>query len=354
MQIARYLPTRISHLFLLLVAFFLLSSCMPRIYSAVSDSNLQHIKQYIEEGDQVNTCKMATMTPITAAAKDGNLEVVEFLLKNGADPHKTCGSGPSALYFAQGNNSLVKPSPDIVNLIQAHQLVKEGKYLEAISLQKRILSDRERNLGPDHPDVAKSLGKLAVLYIVLKQYSKAEPLCERKLEILDKALGPDHPDVAMSLDSLARTYFLSKQYSRAEPLFQRAIRIGEKTLGSDHPDVAIFLDGLAQLHRVQKKYSSAESLFKRSIRIYEKSLEPDDLNLARALAGLSMNYGDQGQYSSAVPLLKRSLRIYEITLGSEHPEVITHKQLLQVVENLDAKSENENIESSSGDAAGVD
>ena len=65
------------------------------------------------------------------------------------------------------------------------------------------LAIREKALGPDHPDVAKSLNNLAVLYDNEGRYAEAEPLYKRALAIREKALGPDHPDVAISLNNLS-------------------------------------------------------------------------------------------------------------------------------------------------------
>ncbi|UPK22696.1 tetratricopeptide repeat protein [Bradyrhizobium sp. 131] len=40
---------------------------------------------------------------------------------------------------------------------------------------------RENSLGPDHPDVAKSLTNLGFTYYRQGRYADAEPLCKRSL-----------------------------------------------------------------------------------------------------------------------------------------------------------------------------
>ena len=81
-----------------------------------------------------------------------------------------------------------------------------GRYAEAEPLYRRSLEIREKQLGPDHPDVATSLNNLAVLYQAMGRYAEAEPLYRRSLEIREKQLGRDHPDVATSLNNLAVLY----------------------------------------------------------------------------------------------------------------------------------------------------
>ncbi len=54
--------------------------------------------------------------------------------------------------------------------------------------------------------MAQSLNNLAELYRAQGHYAQAEPLFQRSLAIWEKALGPEHPDVATSLNKLAQLY----------------------------------------------------------------------------------------------------------------------------------------------------
>ena len=54
--------------------------------------------------------------------------------------------------------------------------------------------------------MAENLNNLATLYYNQGDYSQAEPSFKRSLAIRKKALGPDHPDVAASLNKLAELY----------------------------------------------------------------------------------------------------------------------------------------------------
>jgi tetratricopeptide (TPR) repeat protein len=87
-------------------------------------------------------------------------------------------------------------------------------------------------------DEANALNEQIVKLYGEGKYSDAEPLCMRALAISEKALGPDHPDVAKSLNNLASLYRNQGRYGEAEPLYKRALAITEKALGPDHPDVA--------------------------------------------------------------------------------------------------------------------
>ena len=105
---------------------------------------------------------------------------------------------------------------------------RQGRYAEAEPLYRRSLEIKEKQLGPDHPDVAGSLNNLAILYADQGRYAEAEPLYRRSLKIREAKLGPDHPDVAASLNNLAILYQSQGRYAEAEPLYRRSLKIREK------------------------------------------------------------------------------------------------------------------------------
>lgn len=156
-----------------------------------------------------------------------------------------CVVGASAVLAQQDNwNELNR---------KAVKLYQEGKYTEATKVYEKSLAVAEKVFGPEHPNVATSLGNLAELYGAQGKYSEAEPLFKRALAIREKALGPDHLDVAISLNDLAELYRSQGRYTEAEPLYKRALPIYVKTLGADHPDVTISLNNLVQMQKLMGK-----------------------------------------------------------------------------------------------------
>jgi tetratricopeptide (TPR) repeat protein len=83
---------------------------------------------------------------------------------------------------------------------------------------------REKVLGPEHPDTARSLNNLALLLQAQGDIARARPLFERALAICEKALGPKHPDTATSLNNLAALLRDQGDLARARPLFERGWR----------------------------------------------------------------------------------------------------------------------------------
>jgi tetratricopeptide (TPR) repeat protein len=69
------------------------------------------------------------------------------------------------------------------------------------------------------------LNNLAGLYQAQGQYAAAQPLYERSLAILVKALGPEHPNVARSLENISGLYTGMGKAEEAEQFADRAAKI---------------------------------------------------------------------------------------------------------------------------------
>ncbi len=83
-----------------------------------------------------------------------------------------------------------------------------------------------KQLQPDNPLFLNASASMAE---ALGHYPEAEPLYQQALMIREKNLGPDHPDVAVSLNNLAKLYRMKGAFAKAEPFYQRVIAIGRRT-----------------------------------------------------------------------------------------------------------------------------
>ncbi|MBO2466249.1 tetratricopeptide repeat protein, partial [Actinomadura violacea] len=197
----------------------------------------------------------------------------------------------------------------------------QGEYQRAHTMLTTAATISEAALGPDHPDVAISLGNLAATHRDLGRAAEALPLEERALAITETALGPDHPDVAIRLGNLAATYADLGRPGETLPLEERALAITETALGPDHPDVAIRLGNLAATHRDLGRAAEALPLFERTLAMTEAALGSNHPDVAISLGSLAATYADLGRVAEALPLEERALAITETVLGPDHPDV---------------------------------
>ena len=93
----------------------------------------------------------------------------------------------------------------------------------------------------------------------------------RVLSICERLLGPEHPQVFRTLSNLARTNCLQGRYQDAEPLYVRALKIGEHSLGPAHPDVVATLYNYAEVLRKLHRKAEARKIEARVRELRSKS-----------------------------------------------------------------------------------
>jgi CHAT domain-containing protein/tetratricopeptide (TPR) repeat protein len=268
---------------------------------------------------------LATSEPAAPAPADleVELESARRLVANGrlADARVEARRLQARAEAEHGTDSL-EAAAALDILIETFRRGGTAGELHARALAERAISIKEKALGPDHPDLAKSVHALGnLLYLGAHDHAGARALYERALAIREKALGTEHVLVAHSLNNLASMLRAMGDYAAARPLYERVVAIDEKVLGPDHPDLAAHLGNLARLLRETGDYSAARPLTERSITISEKALGPDNIYVARGLADLAGLLRTTGDYAAARPLYERALAISEKALGSEHAEV---------------------------------
>ncbi|MCB0774767.1 MAG: CHAT domain-containing protein, partial [Chitinophagaceae bacterium] len=175
-------------------------------------------------------------------------------------------------------------------------------------------------LGSEHPDYAKSLNGLALLYKSMGNYSKAEPMYLEAMNVRKKVLGTEHPDYANSLNNLAFLYDEMGNYSKAEPMYLEALNVLKKVLGSEHPEYASSLNNLAILYDKMGNYGKAEPLYAEALNIRKKVLGTKHPYYAQSLNNLAFLYKSMGNYGKAEPLYVEAMNIRKEVLGAEHPD----------------------------------
>ena len=128
----------------------------------------------------------------------------------------------------------------------AHAYLSAGLLDQAITLFERNLADRERTLGPNHPDTLTSRNNLAYAYQDAGRLEQAIPLYERNLADRERTLGPNHPDTLTSRNNLAGAYQDADRLEQAIPLFEQNLTDSEHVLGPNHPWTTLFRDNLAR------------------------------------------------------------------------------------------------------------
>ena len=136
--------------------------------------------------------------------------------------------------------------------------------------RKRALTDGEKILGNEHPQVAYYLQCLSRFYRQQGSYDQAEAFVLLALAICEKVLGYEHPNTEKSVRGLAYIYMLQGRYETAKPLLRRSLEISEKAFGLDSMNVAELLESYAFVLRATKQNKAAAELETRAKLIRDK------------------------------------------------------------------------------------
>lgn len=110
---------------------------------------------------------------------------------------------------------------------------RQGRLLDAESLQRRALKVLRRELGPDHPDVAMAHCNLGNTLAALERLEEAQKHLRVGMTGLQRGLSPEHAFVGIASVNLADVLLASNQRPEALELYDRAIGI---FAGTDEPD----------------------------------------------------------------------------------------------------------------------
>jgi serine/threonine-protein kinase len=200
-----------------------------------------------------------------------------------------------------------------------------GRYDAAAPLLERSLAIRRRVFGPNSPEAAESLERLAELRTQRSDLPGAESALRQALAIRRRRTGGGDLALVKTLNQLATT-LVAKGVSPAEApeieaLHREALARARRVEGPAGLTVAETLLHLADLRRAQGSYADAESLFLQGLAVERKALGDRDPRLWRDRSRLGDTLFEAGKFKEAEEVLRRSLAMQRQLLGSEHPDV---------------------------------
>ena len=147
-------------------------------------------------------------------------------------------------------------SPKVLTLLKRidTMVVRRTKATEAAltEIQKTELAALpqvvEEICGPDHPELAKVLHMLAVLYHSVYDLGKAESLYRNALACAERAFHEPNLELALIRNNLGRVLHDQKRLVEAEEFYQQSLQVLHEAVGWDHPKLATPMSNLADLY----------------------------------------------------------------------------------------------------------
>ncbi|KAI4725654.1 purine and uridine phosphorylase [Aureobasidium sp. EXF-10728] len=148
---------------------------------------------------------------------------------------------------------------------EAQLLKRQGKLAQAEELAKRVLSENEERMGPEHPDTLKAAFELASLYGYQdNRLQEAITMFERLLSKLGQA-SDLHDHLSLKAKSFLGCLYAHNLHmlSKAEELFQGVITGREKLLGPSHSHTLKAVYNLGVVYRRQEREVRAAEMRQR-------------------------------------------------------------------------------------------
>ncbi|MEX1362888.1 MAG: tetratricopeptide repeat protein, partial [Nannocystaceae bacterium] len=257
----------------------------------------------------------------TDEARTEYLESVGILARDEGKLDEARDSLEQALAIQQ--RSLGPDHPEVGRTLQGLGTVAkdQGELVQAYGYHAQALAIFEQAFGPDHPMTAACLQSLGTVKYQEGALEQARELYERGLAIAQDALGPDHPQVGNLLVNLGNVAQLQGDFDEARRAFERALAVETKALGPEAVQVAYSLNNLGLLAYRQDELPAARDFHERALAILEDQLGPDHQHVAYPLTGLGNVAKAQGKLQEAVDFQSRAAAIFEKALGPDHPNL---------------------------------
>jgi Tetratricopeptide repeat/Cytochrome c554 and c-prime len=206
-------------------------------------------------------------------------------------------------------------------------------------LYEQVLTDRLKEFGPEHAQVARSASGLGLFLKAINQPEAAEAPLRRALAIDqandDPLLPADQENLAMVLDAAGRRAEARELFrqaaveanpavaarslaslaaidpERAREYYTQALQAEETASGANHRRVAILLNNLAMTLVQSNGGKSAEPLLRRALEIQQKTPGARHVETAATLINLGSVLQDQKQFAEAERLDRLALSILE-------------------------------------------
>ncbi|CAF1333338.1 unnamed protein product [Adineta ricciae] len=195
----------------------------------------------------------------------------------------------------------------------------QGQYEKAIKYYETSLAINDRDLPPNHPDLASSYSNIGMVYSSMGDYPKALEYYEKALSIRQQSLPSNHPTLASSYNRIGMAYYSMGDYLKAWGCYERALATQQESLSPNHPDVASSYNNIGMVYYSIGDYRKALEYYEKALAIRQQSLPPNHPDLALSYNSIGMVYSDMGDYRKALEYYEKALTIQQHSLPENHP-----------------------------------
>ncbi|MEV0133664.1 FxSxx-COOH system tetratricopeptide repeat protein [Dactylosporangium sp. NPDC050688] len=204
----------------------------------------------------------------------------------------------------------------------------QGQVAEAVAAFERLLADRRRMLGDDHPQTLITRNNLAAAYREAGRLAEAVAAFEQLLIDSRRVLGDDHPETLTTRGNLAAACREAGRLAEAIAASEQLLIDSRRVLGDDHPHTLTTRNNLAVAYREAGRAAEAVAAFEQLLIDSRRVLGDDDLSTLTTRGNLAAAYREAGRVAKAVAAFEQLLIDSRRVLSDDHPNTLTTRSNL--------------------------
>ena len=209
-----------------------------------------------------------------------------------------------------------------------------GMPENAETIFRRVIAERQRMLGLEHPDVLDARNALGLALNAQGKHAAAQAEHRAVLEIHQRVLGLEHRETLANLHNLATSLSKQGKHAEAEELHKSVAETCQRTLGPEHPHTLQCRNNLAVTLRAQGKYPEAEAEHRAVLEIRQRMLAPEHPDIFESCHNLAFCLLDQGKHSEGLELANQAWVGRRKNFGETHSLTKSSQNLVHLLEEL--------------------
>ncbi|MFE0576948.1 tetratricopeptide repeat protein [Streptomyces albogriseolus] len=204
----------------------------------------------------------------------------------------------------------------------AFTLGRTGRPADALRAYKHVAEARIRVLGPDHPDTLAARQEMGYVLARLGRPADAHRVYLSVLEARERTMGPDHPDTLRCRHNLALSL---SRLGRVEDAHAMACEVAEaraRVLGPEHPDTLVTRCEAAYVLGRLGRWKEALDTYRDVAAVRTRVLGPDHADTLAARHEVGVGLGRLGRAGQALDVYRRLVADRTRVHGPHHPETL--------------------------------
>ncbi|WP_339127669.1 tetratricopeptide repeat protein [Streptomyces sp. f51] len=209
-------------------------------------------------------------------------------------------------------------------------LSRTGRPAEALGEYARVAQARERVLGAGHPDTLAARQEMAYVLGQLGRHFEAHQAYVSVLAARERAMVPDHPDTLRCRHNLA---FNLSRLGRLEDSYRMAVEVAAaraRVLGPAHPDTLVTRYEVAYALGQLGRWPEALHTYQEVAAARARALGPDHPDTLAARYEVGISLGRLGRGAQALELYRSLVADRTRAQGATHPETLRARHGLGV------------------------